>query len=76
MKRLSEEEKSTANSLRMISLNGSGVVSPWLGGLMIDKISIDSPAIIGGAVTLIASALFPLLLRREVQMMENNNSLS
>jgi MFS family permease len=76
MKRLSEEEKSTANSLRLISLNGSGVVSPWLGGVIIDKIGIDSPAIIGGAVTLIASALFPLLLRREVQMMENNNSLS
>jgi predicted MFS family arabinose efflux permease len=76
MRKLSEEEKSTANSLRMISLNGSGAVSPWLGGLMIDKIGIESPAIIGGAGTLIASALFPLLLRRDIQMMENNNSIS
>ena len=76
MKRLAEEEKSTANSLRLISLNGSGVLSPWLGGIMIDKIGVESPAYIGGAITLIASALYPLLLRREVQMLENNNSVS
>ncbi|MBD3205165.1 MFS transporter [Candidatus Bathyarchaeota archaeon] len=67
MKRLDEEEKSTANSLRLISLNGGGVISPWLGGLMIEKIGLESPAYIGGAMTLLASALFPLLLKREIE---------
>lgn len=72
MKRLDEEEKSTANSLRLISLNGGGVISPLLGGLMIEKIGLESPAYIGGAMTLLASVLFPLLLKRDVKLIERS----
>jgi len=72
MRSLSEDEKSTANSLRMISMNGGGVVSPLLGGALMERVSLDTPAYIGGALTLIVAFLYPLLLRREAEaLMEN-----
>lgn len=74
MRSLSEDEKSTANSLRMISMNGGGVVSPILGGALMERVGLDTPAYVGGALTLIVAFLYPLLLRREAEaLMENNN---
>lgn len=72
MRSISEDEKSTANSLRMISMNGGGVVSPILGGAMMEKVGLDTPAFIGGALTLLVAALYPLLLRREAEVLMEN----
>ena len=66
MKRIDEDEKSTANSIRMISMNGSGVVSSWLGGTLMERVSLDSPAFIGAGLTLVLAALYPFLLHKEL----------
>ena len=67
MKSVSKDELSTANSLMTISNNGGGVVSPWLGGLMMDNIGLDSPAFIGASLTLVLAGLYPLLLNSEMK---------
>lgn len=72
MRSISEDEKSTANSLRMISMNGGGVVSPILGGALMEKVGLDTPAFIGGALTLLVAVLYPLLLRREAEVLMEN----
>lgn len=73
MRSISEEEKSTANSIRMISLNGGGVVAPVLGGAMMDQLGLDSPAYIGGALTLVSAVLYSLLLRKESQLLAKDS---
>jgi len=72
MRSINEDEKSTANSLRMISMNGGGVVSPILGGALMEKVGLDTPAFISGALTLLVAALYPLLLRREAEVLMEN----
>jgi MFS family permease len=72
MRSLSEDEKSTANSLRMISMNGGGVVSPIIGGALMERVGLDTPAFIGGALTLLVAFLYPLLLRREAEVLMEN----
>jgi len=72
MRSISEDEKSTANSLRMISMNGGGVVSPLLGGALMERVGLDTPAFIGGVLTLLVALLYPLLLRREVEVLMEN----
>lgn len=72
MRSISDDEKSTANSLRMISMNGGGVVSPILGGALMEKVGLDTPAFIGGALTLLVAVLYPLLLRREAEVLMEN----
>ncbi len=72
MRSISDDEKSTANSLRMISMNGGGVVSPILGGALMERVGLDTPAFIGGALTLLVAALYPLLLRREAEVLMEN----
>ena len=66
MKSISEDEQSTANSIRMISLNGGGVVSPWLGGTLMETVSLDFPAFLGAGLTVVMAALYPMLLSREI----------
>lgn len=66
MRTISEDEKSTANSIRLISMNGGNIVSPWLGGTLMEKVGLDSPAYIGASLTLIAAALYPILLKKEI----------
>ena len=66
MKSISEDEQSTANSIRMISLNGGGVVSPWLGGTLMETVSLDFPAFLGAGLTVVMAALYPILLSREI----------
>jgi len=72
MRSISDDEQSTANSLRMISMNGGGVVSPILGGALMERVGLDTPAFIGGALTLLVAALYPLLLRREAEVLMEN----
>lgn len=72
MRSISDDEQSTANSLRMISMNGGGVVSPILGGALMEKVGLDTPAFIGGALTLLVAVLYPLLLRREAEVLMDN----
>jgi MFS family permease len=67
MRSLAEDEKSTANSIMTISMNGGGAISLWLGGTLMEKVSLDSPAFIGGASTILAAALIPLILRKEAE---------
>jgi DHA1 family multidrug resistance protein-like MFS transporter len=66
MKSINEDEQSTANSIRTISMNGGGVVSPWLGGTLMDNVSLDFPAYLGAGLTVVLATLYPLLLRREI----------
>jgi DHA1 family multidrug resistance protein-like MFS transporter len=67
MKSINEDELSTANSVRMISLNGGGVVSPWLGGLLMENVGLDFPAYLGAGLTVVLAGLYPLLLSREIK---------
>lgn len=66
LKSIPEDEQSTANSIRMTSINAGGVVSPLIGGSLMDNVSLDSPAYIGAGLTFILAALYPLLLRDEL----------
>jgi DHA1 family tetracycline resistance protein-like MFS transporter len=66
MKSINEDEQSTANSIRMISMNGGGVVSPWLGGTLMENVGIDVPAFLGAGFTLMLAAFYPIILRKEI----------
>ena len=66
MKSITEDEQSTANSIRMIAMNGGGVVSPWLGGTLMENISLDTPAYLGAGLTMVLAALVPLILHKEI----------
>ncbi len=66
MKSINEDELSTANSVRMISMNGGGVVSPWLGGMLMENVGLDSPAFLGAGLTVVLALLYPFLLRHEI----------
>lgn len=62
MKNLNEDEKSTANSVRMMSMQGGNVIGPWLGGQLMESASLDLPAYLGGGLYFIlALSMFPLL---------------
>lgn len=67
LKTLSEDEMSTANSIRMISMNGSGAVSAMIGGFLLENVGLDSPAYIGAALTLVLAGLYPVLLGKEIK---------
>jgi MFS family permease len=64
---LHEEEKATANSLTTMASMGSNVVGPKLGGYLMESVSIDAPAILGGGLYLVYASSFYLLLRNEVE---------
>jgi MFS family permease len=73
MRSISEDEKSTANSIRMISMNGGGIVAPALGGAMMEQLGLDTPAYLGGALMLVVAALYSLLLRDESKLLEKKS---
>jgi len=73
MRSIGEDEKSTANSIRMISMNGGGVVAPILGGAMMEQLGLDSPAYFGGALMLVAAVLYSLFLRDESKLLEKKS---
>jgi len=64
MKDLGEEEKATANSVRMMAMQGGGVVGPWLGGALMERVSLEFPAFVGGGLYAAMAALTFLMLRK------------
>lgn len=63
MKHLQEDEKSTANSIRMMSMQGGSVLGPWLGGQLMERASLDVPAYIGGGLYAVLAVMTLFLLR-------------
>jgi MFS family permease len=63
MKHLQEDEKSTANSIRMMSMQGGSVLGPWLGGQLMERASLDVPAYIGGGLYAVLAVVTLFLLR-------------
>ncbi|TRO47105.1 MFS transporter, partial [Candidatus Bathyarchaeota archaeon] len=64
---LYEEEKATANSLTTMASMGSNMVAPKLGGFLMENVSIDAPAYLGGALYLVYASSFYLLLNQEAE---------
>ena len=64
MKDLGEEEKATANSIRMMAMQGGGVVGPWLGGVLMERVSLEFPAFVGGGLYAAMAALTFLMIRK------------
>ena len=58
------EEKATANSIRMMAMQGGGVVGPWLGGLLMERVSLEFPAFVGGGLYAAMAALTFLMIRK------------
>jgi MFS family permease len=65
MKGLDDDETSTANSLRMMSIFVGSIAAPWLGGETMARIDLNFPAYLGGALTLTTAIIFYLMLRSE-----------
>lgn len=63
MKHLQEDEKSTANSIKMMSMQGGSVLGPWLGGQLMERASLDVPAYIGGGLYAVLAVMTMFLLR-------------
>lgn len=64
MKNIGDDEKSTANSIRMMAMQGANVVGPWAGGQLMDRTSMELPAYVGGGLYA-ALAVFTLVLLRD-----------
>jgi MFS family permease len=64
MKDLKEEEKATANSIRMMAMQGGGVIGPWLGGALMERASLELPAFVGGGLYAAMAALTFLMRRK------------
>ena len=65
MKGLREEEKATANSIRMMSMQRGGVIGPWLGGVVMERATIELPAYIGGSLYALLSLSLFVFIRGE-----------
>ena len=63
VRKLVDEEKSTANGVRMMSAQGGKVVGPWMGGQLMEKVSLGFPALLGGGIHAVTAALTILLLK-------------
>jgi len=65
MRLLYEEEKATANGVRMTALQIGSVGAPWLGGQLMENASLDLPAYVGAGLYPVVAASYCLLLRNE-----------
>jgi len=63
MKNLVAEEKSTANGIRMTFMQGGNVIGPWLGGQLMERVSLGFPALLGGGIYAATAILTWLLLK-------------
>jgi predicted MFS family arabinose efflux permease len=63
MKNLVDEEKSTANGIRMTFSQGGNVVGLWLGGQLMEKVSLGFPALLGGGMCAVTAVLTLFLLK-------------
>jgi DHA1 family multidrug resistance protein-like MFS transporter len=68
MRLLHEEEKATANSIRMMALWGGNIGAPWLGGKLMEHASLDLPAYLGAGLYPVLAASYYLLLRNEKEV--------
>ena len=64
MKDLGDEERATANSIRMMAMQGGGVIGPWLGGTLMERFSLELQAFVGGGLYAAMAALIFLMLRK------------
>jgi predicted MFS family arabinose efflux permease len=62
MKQLQDDEKSTANSIRMMSMQSGNILGSWLGGQLMERASLDLPAYLGGGLYAILAVLTLVLL--------------
>ena len=70
VRNLKEDEKTTANSLRLMGIQGGSILAPWISGQLMMHGSLDLPAYMGTALYIIlACSSYPLLRR-----FMNNNS--
>ena len=65
MRLLCDEEKATANSIRMMTSHGGNVVAPVLGGRLMEEVSLNLPAYLGASLYVAYSLSYYLLLRDE-----------
>ena len=63
MRNLVAEEKSTANGVRMMSAQGGKVVGPWMGGQLMERLSLGFPALLGGGIHAVTAVLTLFLLK-------------
>jgi predicted MFS family arabinose efflux permease len=63
MRNLVAEEKSTANGVRMMSAQGGKVVGPWMGGQLMERVSLGFPALFGGGIYAVTAVLTLFLLK-------------
>ena len=70
MKNLQDNEKSTANSIRMMSIQGGSIVGPWLGGQLMERASLDLPAYLGGGLYAVLAVLTLFLTRNKAERVE------
>jgi MFS family permease len=63
MRNLIAEEQSTANGIRMTFIQGGQVVGSWLGGQLMEKVSLGFPALLGGGIYAVSAVLTLLLLK-------------
>lgn len=63
MKNLVDEEKSTANGIRKTFGQGGNVIGPWLGGQLMEKVSLGFPALLGGGMHAVIAVLTLFLLK-------------
>jgi DHA1 family multidrug resistance protein-like MFS transporter len=63
MRNLVAEEKSTANGIRMTFMQGGSVVGPWLGGQLMEKVSLGFPALLGGGIYAVTAVLTLFFLK-------------
>jgi len=65
MRLLYPEEKATANSINMMTSMGVATVATWLGGQLMEQISLDFPVYMGAGVYIVYAASFYFLLKNE-----------
>ena len=65
MKLLYDEEKATASSITSMASQGSNIVAPWLGGQLMEQVSLDFPVYLGAGLFAIYAASHYLLRRNE-----------
>lgn len=73
MKLVQGEEKAMANSIRTMTMQGGGVVAPWLGGQIMGHVSIEAPTYIGAGLYTIHAASYYFLLRNDKEVQTANS---
>ena len=64
MKDLGDEERATANSIRMMAMQIGGVIGPWLGGTLMERFSLELPALAGGGLYAVIAVMTFIMLKK------------